>query len=128
MKEQDGERMRRATKGDPMKVVEPVTTSDTPIEEAKDGDETVQLPGVIAALGEMKPGAVITEEGVAGLFGRCATSVKRAVQRGELPPPCRLFGSNAWTVGVLVGHIERRLEQAAEEARQLASKIRKLNP
>ena len=101
---------------------------DTPPEEAKDGDETVQLPGVIAALGELGSGAILTEEGVAGLFGRCTASVKRAVARGELPPPCRLFGSNAWTVGVLVGHIEGRLEQAAAEAQQLAAKIRKLNP
>ena len=101
---------------------------DTPSEDATDGDETAQLPGVIAALGEMKSGAVITEEGVAQLFNRCTASVKRAVQRGELPPPCRLFGSNAWTVGVLVGHIEGRLEQAAAEAQKLAAKIRKLNP
>jgi hypothetical protein len=102
--------------------------SDTPSEEPADGEESLQLPGVIAALGEMKPGAVITEEGVANLFNRCTASVKRAVQRGELPPPCRLFGSNAWTVGVLVGHIERRLQEAAAEAQRLAAKIRKLNP
>ena len=100
---------------------------DTPSEEAKVEDEAVQLPGVIAALGEMKPGAVVTEEGVAHLFNRCTASVKRAVQRGELPPPCRLFGSNAWTVGVLVAHIECRLEQAAAEAQRLAAKIRQLN-
>ena len=96
--------------------------------ELTEREETIELPGVIAALGEMKSGAVITEEGVAYLFGRCTASVKRAVVRGELPPPCRLFGSNAWTVGVLVGHIEHRLEQAAQEAQQLAAKIRTLNP
>jgi hypothetical protein len=98
---------------------------DTP---EKDGDMAVHLPGVIAALGELGPGAVVTEEGVAQLFGRCAVSVKRAVERGELPPPCRLFGSNAWTAGVLVAHIEHRLEEAAAEAQRLAAKIRKLNP
>ncbi len=76
----------------------------------------------------MKSGAVITEEGVAQLFGRCAASVKRAVQRGELPTPCRLFGSNAWTVGVLVGHIEHRLEQAAAEAEAIERKIKQLRP
>ena len=97
-------------------------------EEARDGDETVRLPGVIAALGEMKSGAIITEEGVAQLFGRCAASVKRAVQRGELPAPCRLFGSNTWTVGVLVGHIEHRLEQAAAEAEAIEQKIKQLSP
>ena len=102
-------------------------STDTPPEE-EGGDETVRLPGVIAALGEMKSGAVITEEGVAQLFGRCTASVKRAVQRGELPAPCRLFGSNTWTVGVLVGHIEHRLEQAAAEAEAIERKIKQLSP
>ena len=103
--------------------VETLSTDTPPEEEGR--NETVQLPGVIAALGELQSGAVVTEEGVAQLFGRCAASVKRAVARGELPPPTRLFGSSAWTVGVLVGHIESRLHQAAAEAQRLASKISK---
>ena len=90
--------------------------------------EIASLPGVIAELGELGSGAVVTEEGVAQLFNRCTVSVKRAVIRGELPPPCRLFGSNAWTVGTLVGHIERRLGEAAEKSQKLANKIRQLNP
>ena len=51
-----------------------------------------ELPGIIAILGELKPGAIITEEGAAHLFGRHVASVKRAVQRGELPPPSPLRG------------------------------------
>ena len=86
------------------------------------------LPGIIAALGELKPGAIITEEGVAHLFSRHVASVKRAVQRGELPPPCRLFGGNAWTVGSLVRHIESRLEEAAKESERTARKIAVLSP
>ena len=66
--------------------------TDVELSEEEDLSSENALPGVIALLGELKPGAVITEEGVARLFGRHATSVKRAVQRGELPPPCRLFG------------------------------------
>ena len=87
--------------------------------------DTHSLPGVIAALGELKPGSIVTEEGVAGLFNRHVASVKRAVQRRELPPPCRLFGTNVWTAGVLVRYIETRLEQGAKdverEARRLAN-------
>ena len=55
-------------------------------------------------------------------------SVKRAVQRGELPPPCRLFGGNAWTAGAIVQHIEKRLDQAAQEAKREADKIARLSP
>ncbi len=85
------------------------------------------LPGVIAELGELGAGAVVTEKGVAKLFNRCTTSVKRAVQRGELPPPCRLFKQNAWTAGALVQHIEKRLQQAAQQAEDVRRKIEKLS-
>jgi hypothetical protein len=37
------------------------------------------LLGIIAVLGELKPAAIITEEGVARLFNRHVASVKRAV-------------------------------------------------
>jgi hypothetical protein len=87
-----------------------------------------ELPGIIALLGELKPGAILTEEGVARLFNRHVASVKRAVQRGELPPPCRLFGGNAWTAGALVRHIEKRLEEAAQEQERLSRKLAQLSP
>jgi hypothetical protein len=87
------------------------------------GVEANILPGIVTALGELKPGAIVTEEGVARLFNRHASSVKRAIQRGELPPPCRLFGANVWTAGALVQHIENRPEQAAKEAERTARRI-----
>ncbi|MBI2505056.1 MAG: hypothetical protein HYW07_17700 [Candidatus Latescibacteria bacterium] len=87
-----------------------------------------ELPGIIALLGELKPGAVLFEEGLARLFDRHPASIKRAVQRGELPPPCRLFGGNAWTAGALVRHIEKRLEQAAKESERQSQRVAKLSP
>jgi hypothetical protein len=89
--------------------------------------EANSLPGIIAALGELKPGSIVTEEGVARLFNRHVASVKRAVQRGELPPPCRLFGTNVWTAGILVQYIENRLEQAAKEAERDARRLANLS-
>ncbi len=86
------------------------------------------LPGVIAILGELGPGAVILEDGLAQLFNRHATSVKRAVQRGELPPPIRLFGKNAWTVGAIVRHFEDRLNQAAKERDRMMRRLDRLRP
>ena len=50
-------------------------------------------PGIIATLAALHPSAIVTEEGIAHLFSRHVVSVKRAVDRGELPPPCQLFGS-----------------------------------
>ena len=90
--------------------------------------EAHSLPGIIAMLGELKPGAIVTEEGVAHLFNRHVTSVKRAVQRGELPPPCRLFGASVWTAGALVRHIESRLEHAAKDVERTVQRIATLAP
>lgn len=86
------------------------------------------LPGVIAILGELEQRTIITDDGLAQIFGRCITSVKRAVQRGELPPPCRLFGGNVWTVESVVQHIEARLAEAAREHEQMQRKLRELSP
>jgi hypothetical protein len=86
------------------------------------------LPGVIATLGELGAGAVIMEEGLAAMFDRHEFSVKRAIERGELPPPVRMFGQNAWTAGVLVRHIEKRLEKAAKEVEQARRKVVELAP
>ena len=100
-------------------------TDLNPVPAEQDAED---LPGVIALLGELKPGAILTEAGVARLFRRHVASVKRAIQRGELPPPCRLFGSNAWTAGSLVQHIEQRLAEAAKEAESMARKLASLSP
>lgn len=81
------------------------------------------LPGIIAELGDLRSGAIITEVGLAALFGRHVVSVKRAVGRGELPPPCKLFGTNVWTAGSLVRYIEGRLSQAATEAERDAKRL-----
>ena len=84
--------------------------------------------GSIGSLGDLKPGTVITEEGIATLFNRHVTSVKRAVQRGELPPPCKLFGGNVWTARSIIRHIERRLAEEASEAELLAKRVTRISP
>lgn len=100
---------------------------DHPLHEDRN-NETQNIPGIISELGELQPGAIVTEDGVARLFKRHITSVKRAVQRGELPPPCRLFGTQVWTAGTLVRHLESRLAQAASDARQTTARIANLTP
>ena len=91
-------------------------------------DEIVSLPGVVKELGELGPGAFVTEVGLARLLNRCPTSIKRAVSRGELPPSARLCGGPVWTVGAIIRHIEKRLKVAAREAEKMARKISELSP
>jgi hypothetical protein len=104
---------------------EPVT-ADLSALPASDFSHIIHRPGIIAALGELGPGAVIMEKGLAELFGRHESSVKRAVKRGELPAPTRLFGQNVWTAGVVVQHLESRLKHEAKEYEQKAEEKQRL--
>lgn len=84
--------------------------------------------GIIRELGDLPDGAVITEQGLAKMFDRHKVSIKRAVEREELPPSIRLFGEPIWTVKALREHLTKRLDEARKESEQLQKKINKFSP
>ena len=84
--------------------------------------------GLVPMLGELGPGAIVYQDGLAKLLGKHPVSVKRAVDRGELPHPIKLLGRFAWTAGVLVKFLERRQEEAAKEAERQARRLEDLRP
>ena len=84
--------------------------------------------GIIREIGDLPPGALVSEECLARIFGRHPISIKRAVERGELPPPTRLFGNSVWTAKAILCHIEGRLAIAKKEAEQNRKKIQELRP
>lgn len=72
------------------------------------------MPGVFSKIGELPAGALVTEDGLALLLKRgCRETIKRAVERGELPRPVTLLGKKTWTAGAIIRHHEQRLEEAA---------------
>ena len=87
----------------------------------------LQVHGIVKALAELPLATIVTEEALTAIFDRHSVSVKRAVHRGELPPPTRLFGKPVWTVGAILQHIEKRLEAAKKEAEQATRKISELS-
>jgi hypothetical protein len=97
-------------------------------DELENLDEELEkdLPGVVAEFGTLGPGAVVTEAGLAKLFHRHPISIKRAVARGELPPPVRLFGQPVWTIKSLVNHLETRLAEAAVDEAVVRTHLRAL--
>jgi hypothetical protein len=86
-------------------------------------EQTNTDAGIIRELGDLAPDTVITEEALAKIFDRHRVSVKRAISRGELPPPVRLFGEPCWTVRALREHMSKRLEAAKKETEQLERRI-----
>ena len=76
--------------------------------------------GIVAELGQLGGGALVSEKGLAAMLGCHPMTIRRAIRRGELPQPVKMLGKPTWTVGAIVRHVERRLEQAAKEAQILA--------
>lgn len=70
--------------------------------------------------------SIVTEKGLADLLHKHVVSIKRAVRRGELPRPVKLFGQNCWTAQALRDHLAKRLEQARREAERTERRISSL--
>jgi len=59
---------------------------------------------------------IVTTQDFEALFDICDDTVTRAYKRGDIPPPIRLFGCNAWTIDAIQQHLARRLEEARAQA------------
>jgi len=77
---------------------------------------------IIRELGDLPAEAIISEQALAKLFDRHRVSIKRAVERGELPPSIRLFGEPVWTVRALQEHLAKRLDAAMKESEKSLKK------
>ena len=82
-------------------------------------ESDASLSGICVEIGAVPPGAIVTEDGLARMLGKCRASIKAAVERGELPRPVRLMGKNTWTAGAIVRHHETRLEAEARRNARL---------
>jgi len=94
----------------------PITTLPTAGSTDFDANEDT---GAILVIGAMPPGAILTKDRLARIFNRGQVSIDRAVARGELPHPAKLLGSERWTSGSIIRHIEKRMAEAAEDAKTI---------
>ena len=65
--------------------------------------------GVIARLGELPRGALVSPQALAAVFRCHQETIRRAIDSGLLPPPLPLPGGKYWTTGFILDHIENRL-------------------
>lgn len=92
-----------------------------------EGEAADKFVGVVTEIGALPTGAFVTLDGLSKMLHRHPASIRRAVERGELPRPTRLLGEPTWTAGVIVRHIETRLEGAAKEGERFKRKVASLN-
>ena len=95
---------------------------------AETAEETPDLDrhvvDVCIELGTLSDGTIVSESALARMFGKHPVSIKRAVDRGELPPPTKLMGKPVWTAGSIRRHIEERLALEARCRREMEERMR----
>ena len=87
-------------------------------------------PGLdlMTTLATLPRDAIISEQQFAQLFRRDITSVKRAIQRGELPPSVPLLNKQVWTAGVILAHLNDRLEAERKKVGESLRRVQQLRP
>lgn len=83
--------------------------------------------GVVRAIADLPDDAIITEDGLARLLGKCRVSIKRAVRRHELPEPVGWFGQRAWTAKAIRDHLDGRLSAAQHNIQKAGRRIAALD-
>jgi len=111
-----------------MTETEAVMTPPIEGQSERDAGHEGQGVGLLRDLAELPGATLIDEASLARMLKRHPVSLKRACQRGELPQPTRLLGAPVWTVGAILGHVERRLEAAQAAAEKDRARISKLCP
>jgi predicted DNA-binding transcriptional regulator AlpA len=81
--------------------------------ETDNKDDNSPSPRVSLAA-SISDGCILSQDEIAGIFDVAPSTVWRAVQRGDLPPPVKLFNKNTWTGAAIRQHLEDRLEKERE--------------
>ena len=84
--------------------------------------------GLIDSLARLPEKAILDESRLAAALQVTSRTIRRMVDRLELPPPVQLGGRSIWMVGRVLAHIESALETAEREAAKEHRRIGRLSP
>ena len=70
--------------------------------------------GIVDELGKLTPGALLTVNGMARVFGKSPNTIMRAVGEGRLPRPFRIFSEHYWRVGEVDAFLQKRMRDAQQ--------------
>ena len=82
----------------------------------------------ITELATLPEKAILDEARMASIFAVTPRTVRRMVDRGELPPSFRLAGRANWFSGIVVNHLFDLAKKKLNEARDHQKKIAKYSP
>ena len=109
--------------------VEQADVADELARQALQCEERADTGGlVLDTLARLPERGLLTEAALAKALHVAPRTVRRMVNRWQLPPPTRLGGRNVWFAGRVLAHIEAAAERAERGAERVARKYRGNNP
>jgi len=104
-----------------------------PVNEKPEGQqvryENTELPdGVLTFLAELPREALLDEGAMARAFGVSERTIRRMVERHELPPSVRNAGKSMWFAGRVLDWIEARAEEREKAAKEAMARIARFSP
>jgi predicted DNA-binding transcriptional regulator AlpA len=92
---------------------EDVVQAEPPVEQEK--SNTAETTGIILGLAALPEKAILTEAALAAAIGVTQRTIRRMVQRNEIPPPVPLAGQAVWFSGNVLSHIQSRMERRSRD-------------
>jgi len=88
-----------------------------------------QEPGLlIEGLASLPAAAMLDESRLAAILGVTARTVRRMVDRGELPAPFKFGRRSTWLAGRIVQHVEKAAQRAEDQAEAEAARFDRQRP
>ena len=97
---------------------------DEVLENDEAGEAAAVAPGVYDVLARLPKQALLDESAMARAFGVNGRTIRRMVNRNELPPPLKRAGRALWFAGRVLDWLEEEADLLAKEADKLRQKIR----
>ncbi|MBI2192446.1 MAG: hypothetical protein HYU36_10735 [Planctomycetes bacterium] len=88
--------------------------------------ERVEPGFLVDALALLPEKTILDEARLAGVFGVTPRTVRRMVDRFELPPSVPLAGRSVWLAGRVLAYLDSKAREAEDEAGRNARKLQKL--
>ena len=101
----------------------PMKHDNTTIENAEAAETVSVMPGVYDALARLPERALVDEGAMARAFGVNGRTIRRMVNRHELPPPLKRAGRALWFAGRVLDWLEEEADLLAKDADKLRKKI-----
>lgn len=93
-----------------------------------DEPELDDRPGIWREFNDLGRDTLISEAAMAQIFGKHLMSIRRAIDKQQLPQPAKLMDARVWRLGTILDFIDARLKAEQKEADKLRRRVLEMAP